>query len=167
MLISFKMEDRVTVKVLNSYKTETMRKRGIHQMAEQNINRTASDTDEVKFKERKRLLFFGLPWTFTRYTITDELLTVNEGFFTVQENDCYMYKIQDVKMTVTLMERIFGLGSIVCYTGDATSPELKLIHVKHAKEIKSYLLKASETARIKRRTLHTQDIGADLDEMEE
>ena len=136
-------------------------------MAEQNINRTVSDTDGVKFKERKRLLFFGLPWTFTRYTITDELLTVNEGFFTVQENDCYMYKIQDVKMTVTLMERIFGLGSIVCYTGDVTSPELKLIHVKHAKEIKSYLLKASETARIKRRTLHTQDIGADLDEMEE
>lgn len=136
-------------------------------MAEQNINRTASDTDKVKFKERKRLLFFGLPWTFTRYTITDELLTVNEGFFTVQENDCYMYKIQDVKMTVTLMERIFGLGSIVCYTGDVTNPELKLIHVKHAKEIKSYLLKASETARIKRRTLHTQDIGADLAEMEE
>lgn len=135
-------------------------------MAEENINRTASDADEIRYKERKRLLFFGLPWTFTRYTLTDELLTVNEGLFTVQENDCYMYKVQDVKMTATLMERIFGLGTIVCYTGDVTNPELKLIHVKHAKEIKSYLLKASEAARIKRRTLHTQDIGADLAEME-
>lgn len=135
-------------------------------MAEENINQTAGDADEIRYKERKRLLFFGLPWTFTRYTITDELLTVNEGFFTVQENDCYMYKVQDVKMTVTLMERIFGLGSITCYTGDVTNPELKLIHVKHAKEIKSYLLKASEAARIKRRTLHTQDIGADLAETE-
>lgn len=131
-------------------------------MAEENINRTASDADEIRYKERKRILFFGLPWTFTRYTLTDELLTVNEGLFTVQENDCYMYKVQDVKMTATLMERIFGLGTIVCYTGDVTNPELKLIHVKHAKEIKSYLLKASEAARIKRRTLHTQDIGADL-----
>lgn len=135
-------------------------------MAEENINRTVSDTDEIRYKERKRLLFFGLPWTFTRYTLTDELLTVNEGLFTVQENDCYMYKVQDVKMTATLMERIFGLGTIVCYTGDVTNPELKLIHVKHAKEIKSYLLKASEAARIKRRTLHTQDIGADLAETE-
>lgn len=135
-------------------------------MAEENINRTASDADEIRYKERKRILFFGLPWTFTRYTLTDELLTVNEGLFTVQENDCYMYKVQDVKMTATLMERIFGLGTIVCYTGDVTNPELKLIHVKHAKEIKSYLLKASEAARIKRRTLHTQDIGADLAETE-
>ena len=43
---------------------------------------------------------------------------------------------------------------------------MKLIHVKHAKEIKSYLLKASEAARLKRRTLSTMDIGAhsiDLD----
>ena len=135
-------------------------------MAEENINQTTSDVDEIRYKERKRILFFGLPWTFTRYTITDELLTVNEGLFTVQENDCYMYKIQDVKMMATLMERIFGLGTIVCYTGDVTNPELKLIHVKHAKEIKSYLLKASEAARIKRRTLHTQDIGADLAETE-
>ena len=135
-------------------------------MAEENINQTTSDADEIRYKERKRILFFGLPWTFTRYTITDELLTVNEGLFTVQENDCYMYKIQDVKMMATLMERIFGLGTIVCYTGDVTNPELKLIHVKHAKEIKSYLLKASEAARIKRRTLHTQDIGADLSEIE-
>ena len=135
-------------------------------MAEENINQTTSDADGIRYKERKRILFFGLPWTFTRYTITDELLTVNEGLFTVQENDCYMYKIQDVKMMATLMERIFGLGTIVCYTGDVTNPELKLIHVKHAKEIKSYLLKASEAARIKRRTLHTQDIGADLAETE-
>ena len=135
-------------------------------MAEENINQTTSDADEIRYKERKRILFFGLPWTFTRYTITDELLTVNEGLFTVQENDCYMYKIQDVKMMATLMERIFGLGTIVCYTGDVTNPELKLIHVKHAKEIKSYLLKASEAARIKRRTLHTQDIGADFSEIE-
>ena len=38
------------------------------------------------------------------------------------------------------------------------------MHVKHAKEIKAYLLKQSETARIKRRTLNTVDIGAkDLD----
>ena len=58
------------------------------------------------------------------------------------------------------MERIFGLGTIICYTGDVTSPELKLIHVKHAKEIKTYLLDQSEAARLKRRTLNTVDIGA-------
>lgn len=121
---------------------------------------------EIQYQERKRILFLGLPWTFTKYTITEDLLTVDTGLFTVEENDCYMYKVQDVKLTASVMERLFGLGTITCYTGDVTNKELKLIHIKHAKEIKAYLLKASEEARLKRRTLHTQDIGADMDDTE-
>lgn len=130
-------------------------------MAEENTN--VLNENEVRYCERKRLLFFGLPWTFTKYTITDDMLTMDEGLLRVEENDCYMYKVQDVKLTATLLERIFGLGTIICYTGDVTTKELKLEHIKHAKEIKSYLLKASEEARIKRRTLNMQDIGATED----
>ena len=64
-----------------------------------------------------------------------------------------MYKVADVKLTTSLMERIFKLGTIICYTGDVTNPELKLVHVKHSREIKSYLLKQSEAARLKRRKI--------------
>lgn len=123
--------------------------------------------DEVRYRERKRLLFFGLPWTFTKYTITDDMLTVDEGLLKVEENDCYMYKIQDVKLTATLGERMFGLGTVTCYTGDVTNKELHLVHIKHAREIKNYLLKASEEARIRRRTLHMQDIGAVAEDLED
>ena len=127
------------------------------------------DTDDdttVIFAERKRLLFFGLPWTFTKYAISPSYITVSQGLLNTTEDDCYMYKVADVKLTTSLMERIFGLGTIICYTGDVTNPELRLIHVKHSKEIKSYLLKQSEAARLKRRTLNTVDIcahGADMD----
>ena len=116
------------------------------------------DEDEVKYCERKRLLFFGLPWTFTKYTITPSTLTIDEGLLKTEENDCYMYKVQDVKLTTTLLERSIGLGTITCYTGDVTDSELKLIHIQKAIEIKNYLLKASEAARMKRRTLNTLDI---------
>ena len=125
------------------------------------------DEDEVKYRERKRLLLFGLPWTFTKYTITPSTLTIDEGLLKTEENDCYMYKIQDVKLTTTLMERMFGLGTITGYAGDVTNPEIHLIHIKHAKEIKGYLLKASEAARLKRRTLNTLDIGAIADDMDD
>ena len=135
-------------------------------MTEEMKRQTENKEAEVRYVERKRLLFFGLPWTFTKYTITDDMLTVDEGFLTVEENDCYMYKIQDVKLTASVLERMFKLGTIVCYTGDVTNKELKLVHIKHAKEIKSYLLEASEQARIKRRTLHTQDIGAETEDEE-
>lgn len=123
--------------------------------------------DEVIFAERKRWLFFGLPFTFTKYTITPSLVTIDQGLFNTVEDDCYMYKVQDVKLNTSLFEKIFKLGTIICYTGDVTNPELRLVHIKHAKEIKSYLLKQSEVARLKRRTLNTVDIGAhglDLDE---
>ena len=125
------------------------------------------DLDAVKFVERKRWLFLGLPWTFTKYTITPSTITIDQGLLKTVEDDCYMYKIQDVRLTTSFMERIFKLGTIVCYTGDVTNKELSLVHVKHAKEVKSYLLKASEAARIRRRTLNTLDIGAgsEMDDM--
>lgn len=124
------------------------------------------EEEEIVYKERKRLLFFGLPWTFTKYSITSDMITIDRGLLRTEEDDCYMYKVQDVKLTATLIERIFGLATIICYTGDVTSPQLHMVHIKHAKEIKNYLLKASEAARLKRRTINTQDIGAgemDLD----
>lgn len=120
-----------------------------------------------EYQEKKRIIFFGLPWTFTKYFINDELLTVKKGFLKTEEDDCYMYKVQDVKMTTTLLERIFGLSTVICYTGDTTDPQISLAHIKNAKEIKGFILEASETARRKRRTMNTLDIGTmDSDDIE-
>ncbi len=118
----------------------------------------------TEFVERKRWLFFGLPFTFTKYYIKENVLTINSGLFRKVENDCYMYKVQDVELVTSLMERIFGLGTVICYTGDSTHPKLPLIHIKNSREIKNYILEASEQARLKRRTLNMLDIGAGADE---
>lgn len=66
-----------------------------------------------------------------------------------------------MELKTSLAERIFGLGTVACYTGDNTHPQLYLSHIKHAKEVKDYILHASETARRKRRTLNTLNIDAD------
>ena len=115
----------------------------------------------MKFVERKRWVFLGLPFTFTVYTVKEDMITVQKGFLNRTENDCYMYKVQDVELQRSLGERIFGLGTLKCYTGDTTDPELYLTHIRNSKEIKDFILEVSETARQKRRTLNMLDIGAD------
>jgi membrane protein YdbS with pleckstrin-like domain len=122
----------------------------------------------MEFKERKRILFLGLPWTYTVYTIKPDILNVKRGFLRTVEDDCYMYKVQDVKLETGILERMFGLGTVVCYTGDTTSPTLRLEHVKNARPIKDFILEASEEARMKRRTLNTLDIGsAQIDDLDD
>lgn len=114
---------------------------------------------ETVFVEKKRTKFLALPICFVTYLISEEKVTIRSGFLTTVEDDAYMYKIQDVRLTKSMLERVFGLGTITCYTGDTTHPELKFIHIKHARTIKEYLITASEEARRKRRTMHTLDIA--------
>ncbi|MCR5801661.1 MAG: PH domain-containing protein [Lachnospiraceae bacterium] len=123
----------------------------------------------MEFNERKRWVFLGLPFTFTVYHLREDMITISQGFFKKIENDCYMYKVQDVELTASFMERIVGIGTIKCFTGDTTHPQLVIEHVKKAREIKDFILKYSEEARIKRRTVNMLDIGSgemnDIDDM--
>ena len=124
----------------------------------------------VEFVEKKRWLFLGLPFTFTKYMIKEDMITVDTGVFTKVENDCYMYKVQDVEHTASIWERMAGLGTIVCYTGDTTHPKLLIEQIRNSKQIKEFILKESGEARLKRRTVNMLDIGSgelgDIDDLQ-
>ena len=78
-----------------------------------------------------------------------------------------MYKVSDVEITRTLMQRIFGLSTIICYTSDVTDKTIVMKNIKHGREIKDFLLHASEAARIRRKTVSMQNIGFDTDDMDD
>lgn len=116
---------------------------------------------DLLYVEKKRTKFLGLPLCFVTYTISDEKINIRSGFISIVEDDAFIYKVQDVRLTRSFMERIFGLGTITCFTGDKTHPELVFHSVKHSAIIKDFLINASEAARLRRRTIHTLDIDGD------
>lgn len=113
------------------------------------------------YVERKRAKFLGLPLSYTKYSISEEKISITSGFLSITEDDTLMYKVQDVRLTRSFMERLFKLGTITCYTGDTTHPKLVLEHIKRSKAIKEFIVNASEEARRKRRALRAQQLEAE------
>ncbi len=119
------------------------------------------------YTERKRWLFLGLPFTFTKYTVNEEKLIINKGLLKTTEDTCYLYKIIDIKLERSLCERIFGMGTILCYTGDVTDKVIRLIHIKNSKVINDFLLDQSEEMRRKRRTLNTLSLTQGMTDIDD
>ena len=127
-----------------------------------NPDKYAASTEakgNLAYKECQRLIFLGIPWPFVKYEIRDNDFTIIKGFLTIRENDCYMYKISDVEITRSLFQRMVGLSTIICYTSDVTDRTIVMKNIKHGREIKDFILQASESARLKRRTVSMQNIG--------
>ncbi len=117
----------------------------------------------MTYQERKRWLFLALPLTFTKYTVTEEQIIINTGFLNQEENNCYIYKVQDTVLSASLFQRMVGLGTVVCKTSDVTHPQLVMKNIKNARKIKDFIIENSEDQRMKRRTINTLNISADAD----
>lgn len=114
--------------------------------------------DNPVYVEKKRTSIFALPVYFTTYTIGEDMINRRKGFLNITEDDMFLYKVQDVKMKRTLWERIFKLGTVICYTSDVTDSEFRFEHIRNSAEIKEYVMRKAEEERRKRKTLHTMDI---------
>ena len=92
----------------------------------------------VVWQDRKRTLF-GLPWSFTKYSLTEEKLLIETGFLNKKEEEIRLYRIMDVTLKRSLGERIFGLGTIHCCSADRSTPEFDILRIKRSGEIKNML----------------------------
>ena len=104
-----------------------------------------SDNNEIIWKDRKR--FFGLPISFTRYSVKGNRLYNNVGFFSSKENEILLYRILDFKLEITLINRLFRVGTVTLYTCDKTDKELKLIRIKNPRKTRDMLSKMVEDER--------------------
>ena len=105
--------------------------------------------DNILWSARKRTIF-GLPLSFTVYTLTDTKLFIKTGFFNVKEEEIRLYRILDITLKRTFEERLFGLGTIHCCTADKTAPEFDIKRIRDCKEIRTLLSDQVEEERSSR-----------------
>lgn len=101
------------------------------------------------WSDRKRTIF-GLPWSFTRYILTDEKLLIIKGFIKQTEEEIRLYRILDMSLTRSVTERIDRVGTIHCCSSDKTASEFDIKRVKNARKVKELLSDLVEKQRIAR-----------------
>ncbi len=121
---------------------------------------------EIVWSDRKRIIF-GLPWTFTKYTLTKEKLLVETGIFNKAEEEIRLYRVMDITLKRTFWQRLFGLGTIHCCTADKTAPELDIQWIPNSADIKEQLSDLVEAERMAKRVSGREffsDTDGDMDE---
>lgn len=116
--------------------------------------------NEIIWTDKKRTLF-GLPLSFTRYTLTKEKLITTVKFLTVHEEEVRLYRIMDVTLYQNLLQRLFGVGTVHCCSADTSTPEFDIISVKMPKKVKDLLSESIENERHARKISSTEFINLD------
>ncbi|MCI5727554.1 MAG: PH domain-containing protein [Clostridium sp.] len=98
---------------------------------------------DVVWKDRKRIL--GMPISFTKYYIKNNRLYMSAGLFSNQEDEIMLYKIMDLRVNISLLDRIFRVGTVTIYSRDESNREMKLLKIKHPKKVRDMLSEKVES----------------------
>ena len=125
-------------------------------------------TIEQLWHDRKR--YFGLPLSFTRYSLSDDRLFTSVGFLNIKDDEILLYRVRDIDTSRSLWQRLFGVGTVTVMSSDKTMPTLVLKNIKDPIFVKELIHKQVEEMKIKRRVRFGEimtNTDDDLDEMDD
>ena len=101
------------------------------------------------------VLLLPIPWAFwrwlqtrnTTYTLTDQRLKFTRGVFNRTTDDLELYRVRDSHFEQNLAERLLGLGQVVLYTTDETSPEIRMGFLRGAEAVREKIRTLVEARR--------------------
>lgn len=104
---------------------------------------------EYIWSDRKRIL--GMPITFTRYSLSDDRLFLETGLLNTKCEEILLYRVRDISLSITLGQRLFGVGTITIQSSDQTLPTLEIKNVKAPRDTKELIHEAVEEMKRSRR----------------
>lgn len=86
----------------------------------------------IHWKDRKR--WCGMPLSFTRYYIVEKpgkwlKLFCEIGFFTNRYEEVQLYRVEDFSMHQTLINKLWGVATIIVKSNDRSAPTLNLTRI--------------------------------------
>ena len=111
--------------------------------------------------DRKRIL--GMPISFTRYALSEDRLFLRRGFLNVRHDEIVLYRVRDLRISVALWQRIFGVGSVTVVSTDKSIPELTLKNIRQPNEVKELIHEHVEKMKIERR-MRIGEMSMDMDD---
>ncbi len=123
---------------------------------------------KLLWSDRKRIL--GMPITFTKYSLSEDRLFMETGLLNTRQEEVILYRVRDLSLSISLFQRIFGVGTVTVHSSDKSMPHLEMKNIKHPMDVKELLHKQVEEMKIARRmrigeVLHDDD-DSDGDEDE-
>lgn len=121
------------------------------------------------WKDRKRTLF-GLPWSFTKYMLSEDRLFISSGLFTSKEDEVRLYRILDLELKRTLGQKLFGVGSISVHSSDKSLKDFVIKNIKNPRQVKELISQAVESERDKKRVVNRElmaDHSCDSDDFDD
>ena len=103
---------------------------------------------EILWEDRKR--YFGLPISFTKYSLSKERIFLTVGFIITRYEQTMLYRVTDVRVKISLWQRFFGVGTVVLISKDDSAPILEIKNIRNplnVKEMIHYLVEGRRDAK--------------------
>lgn len=131
----------------------------------------ANQDNQMHWKDRKHIFWF--PWTFTKYYIMNDRLTIEKGLLKTVVDETLLYRIVDITMEQTLAGKLFGTGTLIITAKADKTPEIRLENIAKPREIRQMLSQLVEESRNNRNVVGKEfysgeyTVGTDTDESDD
>jgi membrane protein YdbS with pleckstrin-like domain len=102
------------------------------------------------------LVIKGLAVRSVRYEVTCDRIEWARGIFTRKVDNLDMFRIVDIKLYQSFLDRLLNLGTVSLETTDKSTPTFDFIKVPHPRQLYDIIKKASLDADQKRTVVHLE-----------
>ena len=99
-----------------------------------------SSSNEILWADRKR--YCGLPLSFESYQMSGDRLFLTTGLWIQRESQIELYKVQDLRMTRTFSQRLYGVGTVIVTT--MHNKVVTLHNIRNPADVKELLYECIE-----------------------